>query len=183
MHLIPLSTVGIFAVLVVVFVALFKKLASREPVSGIGSDLENLLSVEKYKPMGRLLDQADFKFLQSNRAYDRRSARRFRATRIQIFRGYARCLARDFARVTRALKVVMVHAQTDRSALAGVLLKQRLLFSANMMVLECRLVLCGIGMSAPSVNVQNLVNTLDAMGAQLRALALSAQLSAQPSAA
>ena len=183
MNLIPLSTVAIFAVLIVVFVALFKKLASRKALQGIGSDLENLLSVEKYKPMGRLLDQADFQFLQANRAYDRSSARRFRATRIQIFRGYARCLARDFARVTCALKVVMVHASADRSALAGVLLKQRLMFSVNMMVLEFRLVLCGFGLSAPRVNVQNLVTALDAMGAQLRALALSAQLSAQPSAA
>jgi len=183
MYLIPLSTAAIFAVLVVVFVALFKKLASRKVVPGIGNDLESLFSVERYKPMDRLLSQADLQFLQSHRAYDRRSARHFRATRIDIFRGYARCLGRDFTRVTRALQILMIHAPADRSALAGMLLKQRVLFSANMTVLEFRLVLCGFGMSAPSVNVQHLVDTLDAMGAQLRALALSAQPLAQPSAA
>jgi len=162
-------------VLVVVFVAVLKKLASRKALPGIGGDLENLFSVERYKPMDRLLNQADFQFLESHRAYDRRSARRFRATRIEIFRGYARCLARDFSRVTGALQILMIHAPADRSALAGMLLKQRLLFSANMTVLEFRLVFCGFGMSAPSVNLQHLVDTLDAMGAQLRALALSAQ--------
>ena len=79
MHLIPLSTAAIFAVLVVVFVALFKKLASRKAAPGIGSDLESLFSVERYKPMDRLLNQTDFQFLESHRAYDRRSARRFRS--------------------------------------------------------------------------------------------------------
>ena len=45
--------------------------------------------------------------------------RRFVPARVDIFRGYARCLGRDFTTVSNALKMLMVHASGDRSALAG----------------------------------------------------------------
>jgi hypothetical protein len=70
----------------------------------------------------------------------------------------------------------MIHAPVDRSALAGMLLKQRLMFSVAMMSLEFRLVLHSFGWSAP--DVRNLVEALDALRAQLRAIALTVQPSA-----
>jgi hypothetical protein len=128
--------------------------------------------------MERLLDPMDYRFLESQSCYSRGMARRLRANRIGIFRGYARCLARDFSRVSTALKMLMVHAPVDRSALAGLLLKQRLLFTGNMMSLEVQLMLHGLGWSAPSVDVRSLVEALDAMRTQLRVLAATAQPSA-----
>ena len=175
MSLILLSSVGIFVFLGIAFLVLFRKLSSGNRETAFSGDLESLFAPSRYKPMERLLDPADGSFLALEPGCSRSMMRRFRASRLGIFRGYARCLGRDFTRVTRALQILMIHASADRSALAGMLLKQRVLFSANMTVLEFRLVLCGFGMSAPSVNVQHLVDTLDAMGAQLRALALSAQ--------
>jgi hypothetical protein len=100
---------------------------------------------------------------------------RFRANRIAIFRGYARCLGRDFARVSSALKVLMVQASVDRSALARLMVKQRLLFNYTMMSLEVKLALHTFGWSAPTVDVRNLVSVLDAMRTQLRALAVAGE--------
>lgn len=178
MNFILLSSVGIFVFLGITFVALFRKLSSGNRETAFPGDLENLFAPLRYKPMERLLDPADGSFLTSQPACTRGMVRRFRATRLGIFRGYARCLGRDFTRVSNALKVLMIHAPTDRSALAGLLLKQRLLFSVSMMSLEFRLVLHGFGWSAPQADIRNLVETLDALRSQLRVLALTVQPSA-----
>ena len=125
--------------------------------------------------MERLLGAEDYRFLAAHQGCNRKMARKVRANRIQIFRGYARCLGRDFARVSSALKMLMVHARADRSSLAGLILKQQLLFTLNMSAIEFRLVLHSFGWSAPALDVRSLVESLDTMCAQLRALAVSAQ--------
>ncbi len=177
MNLILLSATSIFVFLGIAFLVLFRKLSSgsRKPVLG---DLENLFAPSRYKPMDRLLEPAESRFLASHPGCNRGMVRRFRANRVSIFRGYARCLGHDFTRVSNALKMFMVQASVDRSALAGLLLKQRLLFGMNMMSLEFHLVLHSFGWSAPKADVRNLVEALDALSAQLRVLALTAQPSA-----
>src|SRR5207245_9760615 len=137
-------------------------------------DLESLFAPSRYKPMERLLDPADGSFL-ALQGCNRSMMRRFRASRLGIFRGYARCLGRDFTRVSNALKMLMIHAPVDRSALVGLLVKQRLMFSVGMVSLQVRLVLHGFGWSAPQADIRNLVGTLDAMRSQLRVLALTMQ--------
>jgi hypothetical protein len=104
--------------------------------------------------------------------------RRLRLQRVEIFRGYVRCLGRDFTRVSSALKLLMVHGAVDRSALAGLLLKQRMLFSVHMMSIEARLVLHTFGLGVPTVDVQRLVEALDMLRTQLQVLAAAAQPSA-----
>lgn len=175
MTLILLSSAGIFVFLGMAFLVLFRKLSSGNRDTGFPADLESLFAPSRYKPMERLLDSADSSFLASQPACNRGMMRRFRAARLGIFRGYARGLGRDFTKVSNALKMLMIHAPVDRSALAGMLLKQRLMFSVAMMSLEFRLVLHGFGWSAPQVDVRNLVEALDAMRTQLRTLALTVQ--------
>jgi hypothetical protein len=131
--------------------------------------------------MERLFDPADSRFLHSEAGYNGRMERRLRAKRAAIFRAYTRCLGRDFARVSNALRILMVHAPVDRSALAGLLLKQRLLFRANMMSLEARLILHNFGLSGLRVDVRGLVESLDTLRLQVQVLAAAAQPS--PSAA
>ncbi len=178
MTLILLSSVGIFVFLGMAFLVLFRKLSSGNRETGFPEDLDNLFAPSRYRPMERLLDPADGCFLASQAGCNRGMIRRFRASRLGIFRGYARCLGRDFTRVSNALKMLMVHAPVDRSALAGMLLKQRLMFSFAMMTLEFRLVLHSFGWSAPQADVRILVEALDALRTQLRALALTVQPSA-----
>jgi len=94
---------------------------------------------------------------------------------VAIFRGYARCLGRDFTRISHSLKMLMVHAPVDRSALAGILLKQKLLFTWSLMSIEARLTLHSMGWSAAQVDVSGLVDALDAIRTQLRVLAATVQ--------
>jgi len=170
MNLILLSAGGIGILLALTFLFLLRTVTSANEKQTLPGDWENMFAPSRYKPMERLLDAADQEYLASQASYSWRMGRRFRANRIAIFRGYARCLGRDFTRISNALKVVMVHAAVDRSALAGLLLKQRLLFSYNLMSIEVKLTLHAFGWSAPTVDVANLVGALDAMRAQLRAL-------------
>lgn len=171
MSFILMSTVGIGIVLGLAFLFLFRTLMSPNRKESLPGDWEHMFAPSRYKPMERLLDPVDQEFLAAQPSYTRRMGRRFRTTRIAIFRSYARCLGRDFARVSNTLKILMVHASVDRSALAGLLLKQRLLFSYAMMSLEVKLALHRFGWSAPRVDVADLLGALDAMRVQLRALA------------
>ena len=178
MNVIWLSSTGVFVLLGVAFVALFRTLASGSQKTAAPADWDNIFSPSRYKPMERLLNPVDYRFLHSEAGFNRRLARRLRSRRIEIFRGYMRCLARDFSRVSNALKLVMVHGSVDRSALAGLLLKQRMQFSLHMMSIESRLVLASFGVSVPTVDVQSLVETLDALRTQLQVLAAPPQAAA-----
>ncbi len=175
MNLIWLSSTGVFVLLGVAFVVLFRTLSSGSQKMAAPADWDSIFSPSRYKPMERLLDPVDYRFLQSQGGLSRRIVRRLRARRVEIFRCYMRCLGRDFSRVSSALKLVMVHGSVDRSALTGLLLQQRMQFSLHMMSLESRLVLHSFGMSVPTVDVQSLVDALDAMRTQLQVLAAAAQ--------
>jgi len=175
MNVILISAAGIGVLLALAFLFLFRTAMSGTRREALPGDLENIFAPSRYKPMERLLDPADHEFLAAQPSYSRRMGRRFRANRIAVFRGYARCLGKDFSRVSGALKALMIHASVDRSALAGLLLKQRMLFSYTMMSLEVKLALHSFGFSAPAVDVRELVGALDAMCAQLRALAVVAE--------
>jgi hypothetical protein len=176
MNLIWLSSTGVFVLLGLAFVVLFRRLSSSRQKMAVTR--EYIFAASRYKPMDRLLDPLDYRFLQSQPAYSRRIMRRLRGKRIEIFRGYVRCLSRDFSRVSSALKLVMVESSVDRSALAALLLKQRMLFSAHMMSIEASLVLYRFGLRVPTVDVQQLVDALDAMRIQLDVLAAAPQPSA-----
>ncbi len=175
MNLALVSAIGMVVFAGIGFVFVFRALASGNRNEALPGDWDSIFAPSRYKPMERLLDPVDHEFLAAQPSCNRRMARRFRANRISIFRGYARGLGRDFGKVANALKLIMVHASVDRSALASLLLKQRLLFSYTMMSLEVKLALHSFGWSAPTVDVRNLVGALDTLSAQLRALSLNAQ--------
>lgn len=174
MTVILLSAATVVIALGIAFLFILKTLVSAQPEPGSGPDWDNLFTPSRYKPMERLLNPADYEFVSSHPAYSRGMVRRLRASRIVLFRGYARCLGRDFHKVAGALKMLMVHAPVDRSSLAGLLLKQQLLFSFTMTRLEVKLVLHRVGVGVPAVDVRNLVEALDTLRVQLRALSVVA---------
>jgi hypothetical protein len=175
MNVIWLSSTGVFVLLGFAFVVLFRRLSSRPQEFAAPGNWDSIFAASRYKPMERLLDPVDYRYVQSQAGYSRRILRRLRARRVEIFRGYMRCLGRDFSRVSSALKLLMVHGSVDRSALAGLLLKQRLLFSMHMMSIETRLVLHTFGLGVPVIDVQSLVEALDMLRTQLQVLAAGAQ--------
>jgi len=175
MNFVLWPAVALFVVLGLVFVALFRTIGSRGRKSVMPADWDSIFSPSRYKPMERLLDPTDYRFLESQPAFNRKMARRVRSNRVNMFRGYARCLARDYSRVSAAVRILMIHAPVDRSALTRLLLKQRMLFSFNMASLEGRLFLHSLGWTAPAMDVRGMVDSLDTLCAQLRALAPAAQ--------
>src|ERR1700688_1883270 len=90
-------------------VFLYRTLASRKNSSGSMDELL-VLSPGKYRPMERLLGEADFRFLASQPGFSPKLGRRLRTERRQIFRGYLRNLRRDFGAVTAACHLLLVHS-------------------------------------------------------------------------
>jgi hypothetical protein len=99
------------------------------------------LSVERYRPMLRLLNGDDFRFLRTQPGVTPALINRLRKQRCQVFRGYLRCLQEDFALASDALIMVMVQSQSDRRDLIPTLIGSRLKFAAAIFRVRCRLVL------------------------------------------
>ena len=128
----------------------------------------NELSVERYRPMMRLLDADDLDFLRSQPGFNPRMARQLRLQRLQMFRAYLRSLTADFARVCAAIKVLMLTSRHDRSDLASLLLQHQVSFACAVLVVQFRLFLYRWGLC--SVDVSNLIRTFDVTRLELRSL-------------
>lgn len=161
------STLGCMALLLALFFVIRK-------IGFSGSDLPvtaewiDELSIERYRPMARLLDGGDMEFLRSQPGFTPRMLHRLRSQRCQIFRGYLRCLQGDFGRVSSAIKLVMLQSQHDRPDLAAALIRHQLTFATGMMMAYCRLTLFQWGLG--QVNVGSLVKSFDHMRLELRTL-------------
>ena len=126
------------------------------------------LTIDRYRPMVRLLDLEDSQFLQSQPGYTPEMANRLRARRSQMFLGYLRCLDADFQRVSMAIRILMAQSGRDRPDLARLLVQQRILFAWGMASAHLRLLLYRWGYCA--VDATNLVQTFDSMRRELRLL-------------
>jgi hypothetical protein len=126
------------------------------------------LSVERYRPMMRLLDDSDLEFLRSQPGFTPRMATKLRVQRCQIFRGYLRCLSGDFRRVCAAIKILMLQSRQDRPDLAGLLAQQQFRFACGMGMVYSRLFLYRWGLSG--VDATSLVRNFDLMRLELRSL-------------
>ena len=171
MDIVAISTLTVLALLLALF------LMVRKVVSG-GSELPldcqwiAELSLERYRPMMRLLDERDLEFLRSQPGFTPRMAAKLRAQRCQIFRGYLRGLEADFRRVCTAVKVLMLQSELDRPDLASVLVRHQAAFALGVALVNVRLILYRWGLGG--VDVSGLVRTFDAMRLELRSLAPSA---------
>ena len=133
------------------------------------------LSVERYRPMARLLAPDDVEYLRSQPGFSRKAERRFRAERCQIFSGYLDWLNQDFNQVLRALKLVLLQSTQDRPDLAGAILRQQMQFTAGMADARARMLLYRCGLS--SVDVTDLITSFDNVRAELQQLVpVSAEL-------
>jgi hypothetical protein len=127
------------------------------------------LSVERYRPMMRLLDEADFQFLAAQPGVSRKEIRRLRRERIQIFRDYLCDLNTDFACVCLAIKLILLQSRVDRPDLASALLRSQIAFAARMLAVHAGLLGYTIGL--PRVQTEALLSVFDGMQLELRSLA------------
>jgi hypothetical protein len=148
-------------------VVLYRTLASRQNAE-VPMDQSLALAPGKYRPMERLLQEEDFRFLSSQPGFSARLGRRFRTERRRIFRSYLRSLSMDFGRVAQACQILVIHAAEDRGDLAKGIIRQRFLFALGILAVEGRLLLHAAGVG--TVDVHGLVESLEAMQAQIQML-------------
>jgi len=168
---IAVSCIAALALLLSLFL-IVRKLAFQSTSLPVTAEWIDELSIDRYRPMMRLLDGGDVAFLRTQPGFTPRMATKLRQQRCQIFRGYLRCLNSDFTRVCSAIKLVMLQSKHDRPDLASALLRQQAMFAAGMAVVYFRLFLYRWGVCG--VDVARLVNIFDGMRLELRTLVPSA---------
>lgn len=151
---------------VAVLAFLFRRLIAGPKSLPVSVDWIDDLSISRYRPMERLLSQADYRFLAGQPGFDKKMLRSIRSERRRVFRGYLACLCRDFSLVLAALRLMMMYSARDRGDLARILYKQQALFAVGMLEVEWRLAVhaCGLG----TVDVGGLVSVMELMRLELR---------------
>jgi hypothetical protein len=147
---------------------LARRIASPQTSLPVTAGWIDALSIERYRPMMRLLDSEDLEFLRSQPGFTPHMATRLRIQRCRIFRGYLRCLRNDFARVCMALKIILLQSRDDRPDLAKALVRQQALFAAGMGAVHVRLFLYRWDLC--SADVTGLVKIFDGMRLELQTL-------------
>ena len=154
--------------LAVAAVALFRRLGSTSSTLPVTAQWINELSLDRYRPMLRLLGPADIEFLRSQPGYSRKLESDLRVKRSRIFRGYLQRLDCDFQRVCLALKLVMANSSQDRPDLAGALIQSQIMFASGLLSAHFRLFLYRYGLC--TVDAAALVRMFDNVSCELRSL-------------
>ena len=166
---IALITATLFFLLASVgFTLAFRRLISRDRIPALSVDWDDIFSPTRYRAIERLLDERDYKFVASQAGYNPKVEKNLRTERVRIFRGYVRWLANDFTRISSAVKTLMLTSETDRTDLAGLVMKQQFIFVSALMMVEFKLILHSFGWR--SVDVAALLEAFDGMRAQLQPL-------------
>ena len=125
-------------------------------------------SVDRYRPMLRLMNDTDLRFLCSQSNVTPKLVAHFRRERCRILRGYLRSLASDFTQIVAALKLVMTQASSDRPDLAALLIRSQATFAVCMLLAHVQGMLCRFGIG--TVNVGELLKVFEGMRLELRTL-------------
>jgi hypothetical protein len=99
------------------------------------------LSVDRYRPMFRLLEDDDIRFLRSQPGASPALVNRLRRQRYQVFQGYLSSLQRDFQQACETLIHLAIHSHTDRQDIVRALVVSQAKFSLGVFRVRCRLVL------------------------------------------
>jgi hypothetical protein len=136
------------------------------------SEWNQELSLDGYRPMLRLLDENDIRFLKSQPGARPGLVRRLRRQRYQIFRGYLESLKRDFERGCDLLMVAAVQSHAERRDIIRALLVSRAKFSLALWRVHYRLVLYRWNIAC--VPVGHLVGLFEALQFELPLLSTTA---------
>ena len=149
-------------------IAAFWKLRWDAAILPPTTDWIDEFSVERYRPMLRLLNDTDLQFLCSHSSVTPKLVAHFRRERCRILRGYLRSLTTDFTRILAALKLVMTQATSDRPDLAALLIRSQATFAVCMLLARLQLLHYGFGIG--TVNVGALMKVFEEMRLELRTL-------------
>lgn len=111
-----------------------------------------LFTIDRYRPMERLLREQDYEFLNSQPGYHPSIARQLRRQRRSILRIYLRSLSVDFDRLYRAGFEMALMSQTDRQDLLTSLARCKFAFRVAMAKIHVHLLLTELGLGAVNVS-------------------------------
>ena len=122
-------------------------------------------SLDRYRPMGRLMAEEDLVFLKSQPGYRAEMGERWKRERRRIFRLYLAELKADFRRLHAHARELVAASGADSAGLVDVLMKQQITFLMATTALEFRLALQGIGVG--KVDITPLIELIEAMRVDL----------------
>jgi hypothetical protein len=145
------------------FGIMFWKLLARRQGQDQDSNLDwfRSYSIDSYRPIQRLLDESDYRFLESQPGYSPAIARELRSERKKICRIYLRQLRGDFQSLVRLGKLMMVQAAADRADLGSALWHLTLAFYWNLALVHASLALPGFARGADRVT--GLLGSMESM--------------------
>ena len=161
---------SVVILLVLAFAFLFRRLAARVDRRIDTAQWLEGFSLDRYRPMSRLLDERDFAFFSRQPGATPALTRRLRADRRKIFLAYLNLLIRDFNQLMWTGRILQVSSQVDRPEFARALWRQQSRFYFGVCFTWCRLVLFPLGRPSDG---RKLVASLDQIFGQVRALALA----------
>ena len=163
-----ISVLFIWTLEALVLLLFFQYRAVRRHTASVNLDWLFQISIDRYRPMLRLLDEEDFRLLRTQPGFTPDMAERVRSQRCRIFRQYLESLNSDFQQVLKALKLVMAMSSVDRPDLARVLVRMQILFALGMMLVRLRLILYRFGLA--KVDISPLIGMFDFVREKLHAL-------------
>ncbi|MFN9431897.1 MAG: hypothetical protein ACK6DX_17350 [Acidobacteriota bacterium] len=120
---------------------------------------------EYYRPMARLLDNRELNAVRSLSYISAADFRRFRAGRVEAFRGYLKGIRLDFNRIEFKLRYMMLSGNEADAKLVMDLNRMKVKFQRELLRVELHLVLFRMG--AKTVDVGGLVDVLEQFEAVL----------------
>jgi hypothetical protein len=152
-----------------VYILIRRQISNLRRRISVPSDWTPELSVDRYRPMFRLLADDDLRFLRSQPGATPALIARLRQQRYQVFLGYLRSLQRDFHQACEALALVAIQSQTDRRDILCALMVNRMKFAVGFFRVRCRLLMYRWNIDQEPV--ANLVNLFEGLQLELLALA------------
>ncbi len=162
----------VFAGLVALLFHLVRQFTTARPLPATAGWIDEL-SIERYRPMLRLLDPAELDFLRAQPGFKPGMESRHRAQRSRLFHEYLRNLGDDFGNICAALKILMVQSAHDRPDLASVLLRNQISFAYGLTLIQLRLL--GYRYGLGTVDIGELLTVFDGLRLELRTLVPSEQ--------
>jgi hypothetical protein len=131
-------------------------------------------TVQRYRPMERLLNEEDFEFFRSQAGYEPKIEKALRLQRRYIFGLYFRSLRRDFERLHRAACLMLVLTPEDRPDLAKQLLRAKMVFLWACALIQARLLLYRFGLRP--IEVSGLFKPVESLHGCVRFLMQAAEV-------
>jgi hypothetical protein len=119
------------------------------------------LSVSKYRPMFRLLEEDDILFLKNQPGYRPGMERRLMAERRRVMRQYLSAMCGDFSRLHSLATDMLLAAPEDQPELARVLFDSKFRFMKCMALAHAGLAMHALGV--PPVSIQGLTSAFESL--------------------